>query len=109
MRGQIGEWWDDLTDEDLDSIDGNQEQLIRVLQDRYGYTRNLAFVEVEIRLASYHAEDEEGKNCSNRVARVSQYSYSDNDDWPEINNGRAFSKSSAKVHAQSFADHQYHK
>lgn len=27
MRGQIGERWDDLTDEDLDSIDGNRDSL----------------------------------------------------------------------------------
>ena len=109
MRGQIGEWWDDLTDEDLDSINGNQEQLIRVLQNRYGYTRNLAFVEVKIRMASYHPEGEGRKNRSNRAARVSQYSYYDNDDWLEINNGRGFSKSSAKVNAQGLADHPYHK
>lgn len=65
MRGQIGEWWDDLTDEDLDSINGNQEQLIRVLQNRYGYTRNLAFVEVKIRMASYHRKTKE-----ERIARI---------------------------------------
>lgn len=64
MRGQIGEWWGDLTDEDLDSIDGNQEQLIRVLQNRYGYTRNLAFVEIKIRMASYYPEDEGTKSLT---------------------------------------------
>ena len=53
MRGQISEWWDDLTDEDLDRIDGNPDQLITVLQERYGYTRNLAFMEVKIRMARY--------------------------------------------------------
>ena len=108
MRGQISEWWDDLTDEDLDRIDGNPDQLITVLQERYGYTRNLAFLEVEIRMASYRPENEERKNRSNKAVRVSQYSYYDDDDWPEINNGRGFSKARAKVHAQGFAD-QYHK
>lgn len=108
MRGQISEWWDDLTDEDLDRIDGNPNQLIQVLQERYGYTRNLAVVEVKVRMAGYRPEDEGRKRRSNRAVRVSQYSYYDNDDWPEINNGRGFSKSSAKVHAQGFAD-QHHK
>jgi len=108
MRGQISEWWDDLTDEDLDRIDGNPDQLITVLQERYGYTRNLAVVEVKVRMAGYCPEDEGRKTRSNRAVRVSQYSYYDNDDWPEINNDRGFSKSSAKVHSRGFAD-QHHK
>jgi uncharacterized protein YjbJ (UPF0337 family) len=103
MRGQISEWWDELTDKDLDRINGNPDQLITILQERYGYTRSLAFLEVEIRMASYPPEDEERKNRSNRAVRVSQYSYYD-DDWSEINKGRGFSKSSVKVHNQGFAD-----
>ena len=47
VRDQFGEWWDDLTDEDLDKVDGDQEHLIRILQERYCYTRNLAILEVE--------------------------------------------------------------
>jgi hypothetical protein len=62
----------------------------------------------KVRLAGHRPEDEGRKNRSNRAVRVSQYSYYDNDDWPEINNGRGFSKSSAKVHARGFAD-QYRK
>ncbi len=108
MRGQISEWWDDLTDKDLDMIDGNQEQLITVLQERYGYTRNLAFVEVKIRLASYHPEGEGREKHSHKDIRVLQYPNYDNDDWPEANNGRGFSGSGAKVRAQGFAN-QYNK
>jgi hypothetical protein len=54
MRDQISEWLDDLSEEDLDMIYGDQEQLISLLQERYGYSRNmafLAFVEIKIRLA----------------------------------------------------------
>jgi uncharacterized protein YjbJ (UPF0337 family) len=97
LRGQISEWWDDLTNEDLDLIDGNQERLIAVLQERYGYTRNLAFVEVKVRMSNYHPEGRE-KN-SNRNTRALQYFGRDNDDWPETNNGRGFSRSRAKVRA----------
>ena len=54
MRDQISEWWDDLSEEDLAMIYGDQEQLISLLQERYGYSRNmafLAFVEIKIRMA----------------------------------------------------------
>ena len=54
MRDQISEWWDDLSEEDLAMIYGDQEQLIALLQERYGYSRNmafLAFVEIKIRTA----------------------------------------------------------
>ena len=82
MRDQISEWWDDLTEEDLDVINGNQEQLIAVLQERYGYTRNLAFVEVKIRMASYHPESERTEYHSCGATRALQYySYGE----PEMN------------------------
>ena len=109
MRGQISEWWDDLTDKDLDMIDGNPDQLITVLQERYGYTRNLAFVEVKLRMASYHPEDKGRDNRSNRAVRGSQYSYYDNDDWLEVNNGRAFPKSGKKFRAHQVRADQYNK
>jgi hypothetical protein len=54
MRDQISEWWDDLSEEDLNMINGDQEQLITLLQERYGYTRNIAFlacIEIQIRMA----------------------------------------------------------
>jgi len=60
MRAQISEWWDDLSDEDLGMINGDQEELINLLQERYGYTRNIAFlalIEIKIRMAgSAHKE-----------------------------------------------------
>lgn len=55
MRDQISEWCDDLSEKDLDMIYGDQEQLISLLQERYGYSRNMAFVafvEIKIRMAS---------------------------------------------------------
>ncbi len=54
MRDQISEWCDDLSEKDLDMIYGDQEQLISLLQERYGYSRNMAFVafvEIKIRMA----------------------------------------------------------
>jgi len=103
MRDQINEWWDELTENGLDTFDGDQKH-----QKRYRYTRNLAFVKVKIRMTSARPEGEGRKHRSNRNMSAAQYPGYKNDDWHEINNDRGFSKSGAKVHAQGFAD-QYHK
>jgi uncharacterized protein YjbJ (UPF0337 family) len=42
FRGRVQEWWGDLTDDDLDKIQGRSEILAGVLQERYGYTREQA-------------------------------------------------------------------
>lgn len=42
MRGQIKEWWGKLTDDDLDQAAGNTEQIVGLLQQKYGYTRQRA-------------------------------------------------------------------
>ena len=42
MRGQIKEWWGMLTDDDLEQAAGNAEQIIGLLQQKYGYTRKAA-------------------------------------------------------------------
>lgn len=40
MRGKIKERWDKLTDDDLDSIAGNRDQLEGRIQERYGIERD---------------------------------------------------------------------
>lgn len=52
MRGQVKEWWGLLTDDDLDRIDGNVDQLAGALQERYGYAREEAEREIEQRLGA---------------------------------------------------------
>ena len=42
MRGQIKEWWGKLTDDDLEQAAGNAEQIVGLLQQKYGYTRQRA-------------------------------------------------------------------
>ncbi|HXH10000.1 MAG TPA: hypothetical protein VNP04_09610 [Alphaproteobacteria bacterium] len=53
LRPQLRTWWDQLTDADLDQIAGQSEQLLRVLQARYGYARERAEHEVEQRLSEF--------------------------------------------------------
>ncbi len=45
MKGQVKEWWGKLTDDDLEQINGKSDQLVGVLQQRYGYTKEEAEAE----------------------------------------------------------------
>jgi len=49
MRGQVKEWWGKLTDDDLETVGGKYDQLLGLLQQKYGYTREAAEEEIERR------------------------------------------------------------
>jgi len=49
MRGQVKIWWGKLTDDDLDTVEGNFDKLSGLLQMKYGYTRQQAEEEIEKR------------------------------------------------------------
>ena len=42
MLVQAKIWWGKLTDDDLDKVAGKYDQLIGLLQEKYGYTREQA-------------------------------------------------------------------
>ncbi len=42
IRGQFKEWWGKLTDDELEQAGGNAEQIVGLLQQKYGYTREHA-------------------------------------------------------------------
>jgi uncharacterized protein YjbJ (UPF0337 family) len=42
FKGRIKEAWGDLTDQDLDVIEGKRDQLIGLIQKRYGIAREEA-------------------------------------------------------------------
>lgn len=42
LKGSVKEHWGKLTDDDLNVIDGQQEQLIGTIQERYGIAREAA-------------------------------------------------------------------
>jgi uncharacterized protein YjbJ (UPF0337 family) len=56
MRGQIKEWWGELTDDDLEQADGKTDQMIGLLQRKYGYTKEHAEEEFNWRLESSKIE-----------------------------------------------------
>jgi uncharacterized protein YjbJ (UPF0337 family) len=45
LRGKVKQQWGKLTDDDLDVIDGKQEELVGLLQERYGYEKEKAEAE----------------------------------------------------------------
>jgi uncharacterized protein YjbJ (UPF0337 family) len=53
IRGQAKQWWGDLTDDDLDTIDGSMDKLVGSLQERYGYAKEEAEQEINRRLKTF--------------------------------------------------------
>jgi len=47
LKGQVKQQWGKLTDDDLDYIGGKREELIGRVQERYGWEREQAEMEVE--------------------------------------------------------------
>lgn len=53
IRGHVKEWWGELTDDELDEIDGRMDALVGLLQERYGCARETAEKEIDRRLKEY--------------------------------------------------------
>lgn len=53
LRGRMKEWWGQLTDDDVNRIDGNQEKLVGALQQRYGYAKDRALSEIGRRIDEF--------------------------------------------------------
>jgi len=47
LQGQAKEKWGKLTDDDLTQIEGKREQLVGLLQKKYGYSKEKAESELE--------------------------------------------------------------
>ncbi len=47
LKGQVKEKWGKLTDDDIKQVDGKQDQLLGVIQKRYGYEKERAEKELE--------------------------------------------------------------
>lgn len=46
-KGRVREKWGELTDDDIDRIAGKRDQLLGILQNRYGKTREAAEEEIK--------------------------------------------------------------
>lgn len=47
LKGKAQAKWGDLTNDELDQINGNRQQLVGLVQERYGKTREAAEDEVK--------------------------------------------------------------
>jgi uncharacterized protein YjbJ (UPF0337 family) len=47
LKGEVKMRWGDLTDDEVDMIDGARDKLAGKLQERYGYTRDRAEREID--------------------------------------------------------------
>ncbi len=47
LKGQVRNWWGQLTDDDVDQIAGNRDMLVGKLQERYGWSKERATQEVD--------------------------------------------------------------
>ena len=57
MKGKVKEQWGKLTDDDLDKIEGRSEQMVGLLQQRYGYAREKAEEEYNRFLTRFAANE----------------------------------------------------
>lgn len=53
LRGRVKGWWERLSEADLEQVAGRKDQLIRLVQEKYGYARERAEQEVDRRLREY--------------------------------------------------------
>jgi uncharacterized protein YjbJ (UPF0337 family) len=55
-KGQVRQWWGQLTDDDVERIGGKKDKLLGALQERYGWTRTRAEDELSMRLKEYETQ-----------------------------------------------------
>jgi uncharacterized protein YjbJ (UPF0337 family) len=53
IKGKIKQRWGDLTDDDIDRIQGNRAEMIGVLQQKYGMTQEQAERELDQFLTAF--------------------------------------------------------
>lgn len=91
MRGTLRSWWGKLSDEDWERIGGQKDRLIGMLQEKYGYAKDMALREVERRLQEYSGQSgtsegtagmtrnagQEGENAKQDISQSVANAYGD--------------------------------
>ena len=57
IRGRVQEWWGNITDDELDKIEGKRDRLVGLLQKQYGYTKAQAEQELDRHLSELSQDD----------------------------------------------------
>ena len=55
LKGNVQQQWGKLTNDDLDRIAGKREELVGIVQEKYGYARERAETEVNDFLKRYNS------------------------------------------------------
>jgi len=82
MRGTLRSWWGKLSDDDWERIGGQKDRLIGMLQEKYGYAKDMALREVERRFQEYSGQSssnagQEIKNAAYGISQSAATTYSD--------------------------------
>ena len=82
MRGTLRSWWGKLSDDDWERIGGQKDRLIGMLQEKYGYAKDMALREVERRFQEYSGQSvsnagQEMKNAGHDISQSAANAYSD--------------------------------
>lgn len=72
MRGTLRSWWGKLTDDDWERIGGQKDRLIGMLQEKYGYAKDMALREVERRFQEYSGQNRGGEGHGGMATNTSQ-------------------------------------
>lgn len=55
LKGQVRQQWGKITDDDLTRMSGKTEELVGILQQRYGYGKAQAKIEIDRWLSNHDA------------------------------------------------------
>lgn len=72
MRGTLRSWWGKLSDDDWERIGGEKDRLIGMLQEKYGYAKDMALREVERRLQEYGGQSGTSEGAAGMTRNAGQ-------------------------------------
>lgn len=96
MRGTLRSWWGRLSDEDWERIGGQKDRLISLLQEKYGYAKDMALREVERRLQEYNSQNRTSEGTRETMRKAGQEADNIKDDISQ-NVTNAYSDAKAKA------------
>ena len=74
VKGKVREQWGELTDSDLDRIGGKKDQLVGLLQQRYGHLRGAAERELDEWAAALESVPSAPASCTPSASEQPQAS-----------------------------------
>lgn len=57
LKGKVKQQWGRLTDDELDTINGRYDEMVGLIQERYGYSRDEAANELDMFLGNADKRD----------------------------------------------------